>query len=1444
MAEFTIDISRIRGTITYAPTPSLDPGSLGVIVSKQTIDYGPVTNTSPHYSSTLGVGYPYIPGGSLPNGTHWLIYYSGTMGANDESTVCRVYLLDNRLVSDRVWAFAGCEGPYISSSTPPIPARGTGCSGAFYYTANGTTLEFSFQNNTGAGTLPGSAAYFRDFQLIAIPMDTLAATDLSYAFVSPDHTDPSFSGVPYGIQPPNASVSFETIQNGVTLAPVPLNFTAPETGDYLLHATCAANQNGVQEGQIEYRLIQDGTIGFGTFWKKETEDSRDLLPVNMMYVASYTKNQAVLLELQGKPNGGGVSRFAYHPRIMALRLGAFARKSRSTTHALNPIPVEKVYGSGWQTVASTQITALADTGEYVLVLGRMVAWRTDFGAMMARIQVRETGEVLKDFVVNTNVNGIDYDRSDIFLQGCHLSNTTLTYDLQVCQADGVAGTGWVKDELIVAIGLTKSSGASNTYSIGIDDAAAQNSDSTMSSTGGGGTVTYGAPIDDTSPQNSSSVVDYSYIPLAAGTPAQVRPRLWFYNNDRLAYLRTRTGSSQYADLLNSFGREAYSMVFKYILKWRITQNAADLVVARDKLFGTTGMFTQDIVQLLWGSDHTDSGFMYRFVMRDLSLALDWLYDDAGVDVATTANGFPANARVMLRNAILALSSAKLNPVPFSSIDPAIGVYDPLNGRWSGGPGSWLSWANTDTHNNHFYDMMMGATYGACTLYGESPTTFKYKPGAANTWLSGSTYQFTIPYHIYSGNPTNYDNLWDWVIARVDNMMVPTLDTDIVGGFTEEGTRYGLVSAVYMTEMFNILNTCAGRTYISDHQCFADHGYFQLYSAQPGVSRQINLGDHPSDSRAPIYDLNRLIALEVVDALPNHPVAPYLQYWMNHKVPSLSEGNYEGLDFLMYRDTRPETNIAGLPLSYVAAGTGFWNSRDSWADTGVSVSMSACSHGEEHHHSDFGALQIYKGDSPNPGDAGWMLIDINLKSGVGDNWDLVAHSADTFSTAGNTTGWPQQYFGTPPVAPPPPDTAPSAPALVSPLNGTTNVVLPPTFTWTSSSGATSYGIQVSTDLGFATVTYSASGITGTSVSVPGLSNSTVYYWHVNATNSGGTSGYSITFLFQTEAGGTPPPPPSGVKVNEDTSSLQIFPANNWWNMDVSAWPVDTNSAAYITLLNGTSGLGNPAGVFHPDWGNVSSTYGIPYIGVDSTQPLVPVTLGSYASESDTGQPGQPTGTPIPTQAHTTSGVTAGYREEGGDNHMLIFDRQRNYLYELYHASWNGSSWSADQQSCFQMNTNARRPEGWTSTDAAGLAVFPGLVKYDDIHGSGPIRHATRFACKSANGYIYPASHVGGASTTNHHVAGFLPFGGRIRLKPSFDIATFVNGFSSLSAANKAGMTLLLQSWKTYGLIFADTGGNGAVQGTMDNRWVPGEFNQILHGLHFSSFDVLELGKIGP
>src|SRR5207302_4486611 len=144
-------------------------------------------------------------------------------------------------------------------------------------------------------------------------------------------------------------------------------------------------------------------------------------------------------------------------------------------------------------------------------------------------------------------------------------------------------------------------------------------------------------------------------------------------------------------------------------------------------------------------------------------------------------------------------------------------------------------------------------------------------------------------------------------------------------------------------------------------------------------------------------------------------------------------------------------------------------------------------------------------------------------------------------------------------------------------------------------------------------------------------------------------------------------------------------------------------------------------------------------------------------------------PIPDEAiaqpYWIEGGPPGSTAPGGDRHMLIVDRDSRVLYELFDLGWNGSQWTAGSGAFFDLKTNGRRPEGWTSADAAGLAILPGLVRYDEVTGTDPIRHAFRVTVRRSNGYVYPASHRAGAT------AGALPMGARLRPKAGQDISRF-------------------------------------------------------------------------
>ena len=295
-------------------------------------------------------------------------------------------------------------------------------------------------------------------------------------------------------------------------------------------------------------------------------------------------------------------------------------------------------------------------------------------------------------------------------------------------------------------------------------------------------------------------------------------------------------------------------------------------------------------------------------------------------------------------------------------------------------------------------------------------------------------------------------------------------------------------------------------------------------------------------------------------------------------------------------------------------------------------------------------------------------------------------------------------------------------------------------------------------------------------------------------------------------------------------LPLFPADNWWNVDVSQAPLDGNSAAFIAWI------GNKR--VHPDWGasagdpgDPTATYGMPYVSVPGSQPLVPVTWVAYGDESDDGAPGRPPGYPIPPEAKTTASYVEGGQPgnvaASGDRHLLMVDRDNRLLYELYRAHWNGAQnrWEAESGAIFDLSRNDRRPDGWTSADAAGLAIMPGLARYDEVFGTAPIRHALRVTVRATNGYVWPASHRAGSTN------GALPMGARLRLKASKDLSIY-----------PAHLQRLFQAMKTYGLIVADNGSDMYVTGTNDPRWTPhmDDIVSAVHGLRSTDFEVVQLG----
>jgi len=275
---------------------------------------------------------------------------------------------------------------------------------------------------------------------------------------------------------------------------------------------------------------------------------------------------------------------------------------------------------------------------------------------------------------------------------------------------------------------------------------------------------------------------------------------------------------------------------------------------------------------------------------------------------------------------------------------------------------------------------------------------------------------------------------------------------------------------------------------------------------------------------------------------------------------------------------------------------------------------------------------------------------------------------------------------------------------------------------------------------------------------------------------------------------------------------MFPASSVWNQRVDRLPVESDSAALVQSI----GLSAPV---HADFGSVlydGQRIGIPYVVVSGKGTPKATPRFDYADESDKGPYPIPRSVPIEGDPHP----------DGGDRHALIVDRDTCTLYELYALQRAGAGWAAGSGAIWSLRSNAVRPAGWTSADAAGLPIFPGLARYDEV-ARGTIDHALRFtAARTRRAYVYPARHYASSSDD----LSLPPMGARVRLKAGVDISGYPRQ-----------ARIVLQALKTYGMILADNGSNWYISGAPDPHWS----NDALHalgGIKGSDFEVVDTSSL--
>jgi hypothetical protein len=404
-----------------------------------------------------------------------------------------------------------------------------------------------------------------------------------------------------------------------------------------------------------------------------------------------------------------------------------------------------------------------------------------------------------------------------------------------------------------------------------------------------------------------------------------------------------------------------------------------------------------------------------------------------------------------------------------------------------------------------------------------------------------------------------------------------------------------------------------------------------------------------------------------------------------------------------------------------------------------------------------------------------------------------------------------------AAPPPPPPSKLVITTVSLPSGTAGVAYSASIT--ASGGTTPYTYNAIGLPNGLSINHTTGAITGTpAVSAEGTSPVTATVTDSTLPTAQSASvNLSVTIAAPTAGSAC-----SNISLGDNASlnGFVPFPSTSAWNTDISSAPLDPNNTA-ITSAAGFAGLH-----LHPDFSSVSGgDYGIPYVVVDSSStPLVSINVSASPSQSDIALAPYPASAPIEGAPADCDGWPDTYI---GDAHVLVLDRNTCMLYETFNTHRCKGAWNADSETIWDMQNFEQRPWGWTSADAAGLAIFPGLVRYDEV-ASGAINHAIRFTMQqtkndASDGYfVAPASHAAGTDWGVSNVMGM-----RIRLKASFDI-------SSYSTANQ----VILTAMKKYGMILADNGGYFYFQGVPDSRWNDDDLANLA-GIQSSNFEVVQM-----
>jgi len=966
MAEFDINVATERLSVTYTPNPIVAAASLlPLFSSSANVVTTQLTTQMASYPTHAGyvAGHAYLPGASMPAATKWLTFGHMNMGTGD--VVADVVCGFTQGTGGAKRVFTKSESWGVGHGTP-LHARSGSLNAWAVIDGTGQDVGFEFSNVSNAGR----DAYFGSSSLVAIPLHQLAA-DQDYFYGKHATLD---SGVPG--HPAPALIATTTTPTDI----FSVTFTIPFSEEYVILAYCGTKS--LTANTIPVCTLYENGVQIQDSFQKISFDSRDFMNANFLDVRALSAG-SVTYTLKGNSSTGGDCYF-YTPRILLIRKGAFQSVAHTQTF-LNTITSTH---PAWTTAASVAFSPFQTVeGEYALVLGKTKPHRhATQGFSLSRLVNLTSGPGISEFVSVTKPHASSSATRPTSLSfAVELINTTQTYGVQVTGEPGLADTtvnliGIQAPNTLVVIGLTPTNIVGTNQPVTINDTSVtpngDDSGSSFNAPGGGGSPNL--DINDTSgSSNGADSVSTSVNGAAPGIP-DVHPRLWFYNNNRLARITaSRIANDQYWQtfIATKTNNDPPWHCWPYGMQYLANPNPTTLAEAIVKV--------DQLLNQSMGANFEDDGVFTGEYAKEAAMLYDWLYDVLDEPRKRKLEDFMIGIMYM--------------QLTGDSISRAIYPSDDMS--WGWGVGSPM--------NNYHATQIKGLAYIAVALFHHQPTTWGFPWGTTNP---ANRYPVSIPFKINTA--PYFTDLYECLLYKLDNLSMLTWDNPnakpgntCYGGGWNEGAHYGQRPWRDIPEIASILKLSGAKDYLSS-PIFRDRIYYILYDSLPHVMPRpggtsvvaMELGDNtggPVDGGSSIGSSHRISMMMCVEAFQGSIEAQYGQFWLQNTVLNSNSGviTSTGSDMLHYdptfqaRDYRVDL-VNGHHYSHA---NGCVAMRNHFGSDGTAVYIAGQDCHEEHADHDQMALHIFKGASGIGFEWDGNLLGDYRDGGGGNFWESDCHA---------------------------------------------------------------------------------------------------------------------------------------------------------------------------------------------------------------------------------------------------------------------------------------------------------------------------------------------------------------------------------------------------------------------------------------------------------------------